>query len=325
MILTDICMPFLDGLELSDYVMRRFPNTKIILLTGYDTFEYAQKAVKLNVYDFILKPVTIDDLKIILSRVKADLENETRNKNEIRELKHKLNQSLPLLRERFLNKMVGGKINHQDMNNSLTYLGIGFKHPYYAVLVISVDSPLDLIKYNGEEKYHLILIAIAGKCMETLKEYELIGEIFNDNDDNSVVILNSQTEQRLKSHKTDIAEHIRQRIEQELNCTVTIGIGNNVKDISGLAVSYKNAVLVLDYRFRLGINQIIQYKDIIPKAAVQSVLNNNWANEIYYSLKTGNPVDTNSILERIFKSLKSEYIPMQQCVLFFSETGGLHL
>ena len=69
-ILTDIYMPFLDGLELADYVSKKLPATKVILITGYDKFDYAQRAIKLNVYDFILKPITPDELIKILKKIK---------------------------------------------------------------------------------------------------------------------------------------------------------------------------------------------------------------------------------------------------------------
>ncbi len=61
-VLTDICMPFVDGLELASFIADQYPGTKTILLTGYDEFEYAQEAVKLKVHDYLLKPITAGEL-----------------------------------------------------------------------------------------------------------------------------------------------------------------------------------------------------------------------------------------------------------------------
>lgn len=58
-VMTDICMPFMDGVALANQVRERYPTTKIILLTGYDEFSFAQQALKLRVDDYILKPSTL--------------------------------------------------------------------------------------------------------------------------------------------------------------------------------------------------------------------------------------------------------------------------
>ncbi len=318
-ILTDICMPFLDGLELSNYVMQRFPDTKIILLTGYDNFDYAQKAVKFNVYDYILKPITIEDLKKILSRVKNDIENERNSTKTIVELKQKLSESFPLLRERFLNKILNGKIKEEEIKNRLSYLGIIFKYEYLAIIGISIDYAIEIIKNHGEGKYELFLIAITNLCTEILKKYNLNGEIFFDNNDNIVIILNSINEENLSRQKIEVAEKIRQQIEQTMDCTVTIGIGTVIKSITRLAESYNIAILSLGYRFLLGINQIIHYKHLVPGKKVQSILKKDWPHEVYYSLKICNKDETNLLIKNIFKNIKSEYVPMDKCIVFLQK------
>ena len=67
-LLTDIKMPFMDGLALSRIVAKEFPNMKIIILSGYDDFEYARQAIQIGVEQYILKPVTREALKKVLSR-----------------------------------------------------------------------------------------------------------------------------------------------------------------------------------------------------------------------------------------------------------------
>ena len=69
-IITDIDMPFLNGMELSKIVTDKYPMMKIVLLSGYDEFKYAQKAIELNVIEYILKPISSEELTIILLRIK---------------------------------------------------------------------------------------------------------------------------------------------------------------------------------------------------------------------------------------------------------------
>ena len=72
-LITDIRMPFMDGLQLSMIVRERMPWVKIIILSGHDEFEYAQKAIKLGVSEYLLKPLSVQDLHNVLHRVAAQL------------------------------------------------------------------------------------------------------------------------------------------------------------------------------------------------------------------------------------------------------------
>ena len=67
-ILTDIRMPYMDGLSLAERVRQRYPSIKIVIFSGYDEFEYAKQAIKLNVTEYILKPVNVEELTAILKR-----------------------------------------------------------------------------------------------------------------------------------------------------------------------------------------------------------------------------------------------------------------
>ena len=69
-LITDIRMPFMDGLELSRLVKREFPNIKIIILSGYDEFEYAQEAVHIQAEEYILKPIDADKLKTVFTNIR---------------------------------------------------------------------------------------------------------------------------------------------------------------------------------------------------------------------------------------------------------------
>lgn len=81
LVLTDIRMPYMDGLALAEQIRKRYPSTKVVIFSGYDDFEYAQKAIKLNVTEYILKPVNVEELTSILKRIKANLDQEIARKS----------------------------------------------------------------------------------------------------------------------------------------------------------------------------------------------------------------------------------------------------
>ena len=75
-LLTDIKMPFMDGLELSALVRKELPETRIIILSGYDEFSYAQRAVSLGVTEYLLKPLPPEELLGCIRKVKKEIEQE---------------------------------------------------------------------------------------------------------------------------------------------------------------------------------------------------------------------------------------------------------
>ena len=73
-VMTDIRMPYMDGLTLTSRIRQKYPSMKVLIFSGYDDFEYAQQAIKLNVTEYILKPVNVEELTEILNRVRENLD-----------------------------------------------------------------------------------------------------------------------------------------------------------------------------------------------------------------------------------------------------------
>jgi two-component system response regulator YesN len=82
-IITDIKMPFMDGLQLSKIIREHMPRSKIIILSGHDEFEYAQAAVKIGVTEYLLKPVSSQDIQGSLQKLAAQLDQERKELEDI--------------------------------------------------------------------------------------------------------------------------------------------------------------------------------------------------------------------------------------------------
>ena len=100
-IMTDIRMPYMDGLELIAKIRQKYPSMKVLIFSGYDDFEYAQQAIKLNVTEYILKPVNVEELTEILTRVRENLDKEIEQRRNLDLLRDSYLKSLPILRELF--------------------------------------------------------------------------------------------------------------------------------------------------------------------------------------------------------------------------------
>ena len=96
-VMTDIRMPYMDGLTLIEKIRQKYPSMKILIFSGFDDFEYAKQAIKLNVTEYILKPVNVEELTEILERVKANLDDEIEQCRNVDRLRERYQNSLPIL------------------------------------------------------------------------------------------------------------------------------------------------------------------------------------------------------------------------------------
>ena len=110
-LITDIKMPFMDGLQLCKIVRERMPRTKVVILSGHDEFDYAQQAVKLGVTEYLLKPVTVLQLHQVLQRLALQLDRERKEQDAVQGLRQQVQESRAALIERLWFKLLVGAIS----------------------------------------------------------------------------------------------------------------------------------------------------------------------------------------------------------------------
>ena len=114
-VMTDIKMPYMDGLELSSRIKTEYPATKILLFTGFDEFEYAKEAVHLEVEEYILKPVNSVELTNVFTQLKIKLDQEISEKRSVAVLQQYYMDSLPLLQANFYSTLIEGRIREEEI------------------------------------------------------------------------------------------------------------------------------------------------------------------------------------------------------------------
>ncbi|MCC9274033.1 MAG: response regulator, partial [Enterococcus aquimarinus] len=115
-IITDIQMPFMDGLALIERARSLLPLSKFIVFSGCDVFEYAQKAVSLHVAEYLLKPFSAQDLITVLVSLKQKMDQEKQERRDIAKLQRDFEDNLPLLRQSFLLSCLSGLLTPERMD-----------------------------------------------------------------------------------------------------------------------------------------------------------------------------------------------------------------
>ena len=138
-VLTDIKMPYMDGLAMSRKLKERYQNIKIIIFSGFDEFEYAKEAIDIEVEQYLLKPVNAEELDKVFSRIRETLDHERDEQRNIDKLNQYYMESLPLLQESFYTSLIEGRVQPNEMEKYLESYQIHLEAPFYVVTVLHIS------------------------------------------------------------------------------------------------------------------------------------------------------------------------------------------
>lgn len=318
-IITDIKMPFMDGLTLSELLKEKIPTIKIIILTGFEEFEYAQRAVKLNLTEYVLKPVSSLELIEILIKVKSQIDYEVAQKRDVQVLKEHYVKNLPVLREKFLSDLVSSRLSKNEIMGKIESYKLDLDGNGFIVSLISIDYyKISFNGFDGPEDKELLKYAVYNIAEEIVKKHNS-GIVFLNND--YIVLLTvsgeKESETIIKSIMPSM-EEIRQCVEKYLEFTITIGIGSFCSDITNVRQSYKDAVSAIDYRLIIGNNRVICIDDVEPQYSQKVFFNELKERKLVISIKVGTEKEIIETIESFFDEitgLKASFIDYQLYML----------
>lgn len=137
-LITDIRMPFMDGLDLSKLVLQEFPQMKIIIISGFDDFEYAQQAISIGIERYLLKPITKNTLLSVLDEVKSKIERERAQQNYIAQFRQEAQDYEQYARRRFFERVVAGQLTVQQIYEQAEKLDLDLRAQSYTIAFVSV-------------------------------------------------------------------------------------------------------------------------------------------------------------------------------------------
>lgn len=218
-LITDIKMPFMDGLQLCRIVRQRMPWVKIIILSGHDEFNYAQTAVKLGVLEYLLKPVGVQDLNEVLRKVARQLDQEGQEKESLQRLKSQAEDTLALRREKFLLKLVMGGVSPLEAIEESQRLDLDVVAPWYQIVLLKVIlcGSGDQFDYHQFQEVKLLALDLVENHPDVFLLKKDLEEL--------VLILKGDTPDHLQQETYFLTELIKNEVESKTNCSLLIGAG----------------------------------------------------------------------------------------------------
>lgn len=285
-VLTDIKMPYMDGLTMAEKIRQNYPSVKIVIFSGFDEFEYAKKAIRLNVIEYILKPVNVEELTAILKKIKKNLDEEIEQKRNVNLLRERYVKSLPMLREHFLNDLVHGGMDEDTISGKLKEYEIDIDHAeqwVVAAIHLEPDATVEttLSLHREQELIPISVYRMIEDKMEGQYRFAMFHSAFE-----SIIIAAVDTENSQTSLVALLGD-ICKETKKILEVSVTIGVGENCSNLSEISTSFKSALNALGYRAITGSGGVIYIRDMEPVNHVKLQFDSRMESELVAAVKFG--------------------------------------
>jgi two-component system, response regulator YesN len=215
-LLVDICMPFLNGLQFIEKLKYVLNDCIVIVVTGHDEFAYAQQAIKLQVFDYLLKPVGREQLYMALRKAQQKLVDSCVQDRYMSWASRETKKNLPFLRETFCKEWMSGRLTASDIAEQLTFLDVALP-PVSGIIIMKATGRCTQGQLFKEWDRKLLLAAMQNIADENLQEWSP-HILFCDDEDNLVAI--TAITNQLEWH--NLGDRLQQVLERQLNQVVVI-------------------------------------------------------------------------------------------------------
>ena len=308
LLLTDINMPFVDGMELTKFVYENYPDTKVIIISGFDEFEYAKNAVKYQVLEYILKPITPMEFTETLLRVKKMFDERKESQRDMKKIRSAYVSNLPMVQGRYLHNLLNGTVDYAKLDEKQEELRLNLSAGCYNTALVEGDSLEPFTSQYANVKDELALFAVYNITAEIVAS-ENCGIAFQGTDEKTAILFMGDEEESLKIKMKQILPKIHQAMEEFLQIQVTIAVGKSVKRLEELPDSFAKTKSALEYKFMLGGNQIIEaeeYEEIRNSAKHIDIF--EWASQMATTIRTNKIEEISQKTEQFVEQVKLSYV-----------------
>lgn len=295
-ILTDICMPVIDGLQFSRMVKKINPGIKVIILTGHDDFDYAKEGIDIGILAYLLKPIDSEEVLETLTKARKQILEERRQEKEFSRLREQIEQQNHVMRERCLNALWNGG-EAGEIKEQLHLLGMDFNSDFFQVAIVGIfQESKGSVQTAGD------------RLLYRMRVYEILKDYVKNENDLYVIQGNMQESIILNYNREDIftemCEQMLKMLSQMLQCNVYIGMGNSYNSFEKIRESYQEASDALQLYYMKKQSEVICFKNLSGVHPSDGGVDNEAIHKFAFFMKSGMISQAKELVDQMFVSIK---------------------
>ena len=258
LLITDIKMPFMDGLTLARLAKKEIPGLKVVILSGYDDFNYAKQAIGIGVEDYLLKPITKNALIERLSEIRSRYEHEKTQKEYYEKFQREMQAYEKNSSRDFFEALVGGSMDMMEVYKRAEKLGLDIVAEAYNVLIFTMNCDED---FSGQRDEYSSWEAESLELLENFFAGHSSAMLFRSNIFSYSVLLKGQRETIEENTRACVDEIRKILSRQDGRREWFLAVGQSVERLSQIQKSYHTASRAFSQRYLYDEN-ILYYDEV---------------------------------------------------------------
>jgi len=254
-VITDIRMPFMNGLELSKLIKKEMPWIEIIILSGFEEFEYAKEGINIGVAQYLTKPISGDDLLKEIDALSLKIE-ERKREREIKE-KYLLEMKEDVISERkeFFENLVTGAQSAADLIQSAEKLEINISALYYNILLSKIH-----VQAHNQEEFSQRLIIVEEEIENIIDEKYII--MFDRDLEGKAFLVKADSKEELDNVISEFVDKLKEIFRKHEGIGYFGGIGESAERLRDIPMSFETANKAFTKRYFTTENAFVRSEDI---------------------------------------------------------------
>lgn len=316
-VMTDIKMPYMDGLELCRRLKEISRTIRVIIFSGFDEFEYAREAIKMEAAEYLLKPVNASELRAVFERIREGLDRELDEKRNTDKLREYYLESLPVLQESFCVALLEGRVTEGRISQYAENYQVNLRGPYYVVTVLHISAQ------SSEESGRIDPFLLAMSVKKYAEEQAdsrwrsrfviYLGDI--------IMIAQLPDRDSLPGY-TDEMDRLCRMARRVCNARVTAGVGYLCDSLEQLPLSYQGAKQAVSYRVLYGNTRAISISEVEPGDSADLLREDAYAaciQRIVKKIRVGEEEGLRSAIDEFTGWISASQLSMQKYRLVLME------
>ena len=248
-VITDIRMPFMDGIELSRMIKEEYPEIKIIILSGHEEFEYAKAAIQIGVEEYLLKPINGDELLQVVNRVAQKIKEENESRETLQEGEG--GENFEYAKRQLLSSLIDDNASLSDAMEQGKKIHLNLMAQCYNIMMLKLQ------RKNKEQGFSQRILELYKTMEDTLKEQDGQSIMFDRAPEGKVILFMGSGEEEIRRNMDVFAGQFREILPEYEDVTYFGSVGVPVMRLRELGESYEAASHGFSYRFLTEPNQIV--------------------------------------------------------------------